>query len=274
MHVVAFALAALIGLSLGMLGGGGSILAVPVFVYGFGLDAKTAIAMSLPVVGSASLVGAVGHGLSGNVDLRVAALFGVVAMIGAYAGARAAVFMPGHVQLVLLAIIMIAAAIAMFRSGRRDASNGDARSGHLPAVRRARLALVALGVGIVTGTVGIGGGFLIVPALVLFAGLSMPQAVGTSLLVIAMNAAAAFLGYVGKVTLSWGLLLSVMAVTGAGILVGTRLMRHVPQAALKQAFAGFLVLIAGFLLYRNLPATAPLTSHEPAAVAGTILPRR
>lgn len=267
MEIVAFALAALVGLSLGMLGGGGSILAVPVFVYGFGLDAKTAIAMSLPVVGGASLIGAFGHGAAGNVDLRTATAFGAVAMIGAYAGARAAAFVPGHVQLVLLAIIMVAASIAMFRSGRRDANrSGAGEDAPMRTIRRARLMPVALAVGLVTGVVGIGGGFLIVPALVIFAGLGMPQAIGTSLVVISMNAAAAFLGYVGRVRLSWGLLLAVLAITGAGILAGTRLVKHVPQAALKQAFAAFLLLVAAFLLYSNIVPSARQTARGPAAV--------
>ena len=119
MLILGYALAALIGLSLGLMGGGGSILTVPIFVYVLAFDPKLAIAMSLPVVGVTSLVGAIGHWRAGNVNLKTAAIFGVVAMISAYVGARLAVFLTGALQLSLLAVIMLAAAISMFRNSRR-----------------------------------------------------------------------------------------------------------------------------------------------------------
>lgn len=249
-QLVALALAALIGLSLGLLGGGGSILTVPVFVYVLGMEPKLAIAMSLPVVGGASLLGALGHRASGNVNLRLAGAFGAVAMIGAYAGARAAALVRGPVQLTLLGVVMLAAAVAMFRSGRREAIAGAAEPAARP-VRTPLLLIVALGVGALTGLVGIGGGFLVVPALVLLGGVRMKEAIGTSLVVIAMNAAAAFTGYLGHVRLPWGFLLVFMAIASVGILAGTWLVRFVSAPALKQAFAAFLVLIGAFILYRN-----------------------
>src|SRR4051812_46987967 len=130
MLILGYALAALIGLSLGLMGGGGSILTVPIFVYVLAFDPKLAIAMSLPVVGVTSLVGALGHWRARNVDLKTAALFGVVAMFGAYLGARLAVFLTGAVQLSLLAVIMLAAAISMFRNARRTTTAQSPATGN------------------------------------------------------------------------------------------------------------------------------------------------
>src|SRR2546430_3836728 len=148
MLALGYALAALIGLSLGLMGGGGSILTVPIFVYGLGYDPKLAITMSLPVVGVTSLVGAVGHWKAGNVDLRTAALFGVVAMTGAYVGARLAVFLSGVLQLSLLAAVMLAAAISMFRSARRavPAQSVEDCGGQSMSLRLLLPAVVCVGV--------------------------------------------------------------------------------------------------------------------------------
>jgi uncharacterized membrane protein YfcA len=251
MIVLGYALAALIGLSLGLMGGGGSILTVPVFVYVLAYDPKLAIAMSLPVVGVTSLIGAVAHWRAGNVRLETAALFGVVAMVAAYVGARLAHFLTGAVQLSLLAVIMLAAAISMYLNARRPPSPAtpDRRGGR--AASRQLLIPVALVVGLITGIVGIGGGFLIVPALVLLGGVAMKQAVGTSLLVIAMNCASGFAGYLGRVNIPWTFVASFTAVAAIGILVGTALARHVPQRALKQAFAVFLIVMGTFILVQN-----------------------
>ena len=245
MLMLGLALASVIGLTLGLLGGGGSILTVPVLVYVLGYAAKPAIAMSLPVVGITSLVGAALHWRLGNVRVITALLFGAVAMVGSFAGARLAVFMSGAMQLTLLALVMLAAAVSMLRGrGRQDAAR-DATP------RFGLLVLVALGVGVLTGLVGIGGGFLVVPALVLLAGVPMRQAVGTSLLVIAMNSASGFAGYLGAVSLDWTFLLEFTAVSVLGALVGTALAARVPQAALKRGFAVFLLAAGTFVLYRN-----------------------
>lgn len=250
MIVVGYLLAALVGLSLGMMGGGGSILTVPIFVYVLDYDPKLAIAMSLPVVGITSLVGAAGHWKAGNVNLRAAAAFGVVAMIGAFAGARLAVLLNGGVQLALLATVMLAAAVMMFRSARQ--AQPPAATVESPRAMQLGLMLpVALAVGVLTGLVGIGGGFLVVPALVVLARAPMKQAVGTSLLVIAMNAASGFVGYVGTMLMPWQFMAGFTAVAVAGIVVGMRLMRFVSQRALKRAFAVFLVVIGTFILYKN-----------------------
>lgn len=265
MLFLGLALAALIGLSLGLLGGGGSILTVPVLVYVLGFAAKPAIAMSLPVVGITSLVGAGLHWRLGNVRVTTALTFGLLAMAGAFAGAKLAVFLSGGVQLALLAGVMLAAAGSMLRGNRGEADTGA----------RPRLALlipVALGVGVLTGLVGIGGGFLVVPALVLLARVPMRQAVGTSLLVIAMNSASGFAGYIGTADLDWRFLAGFTTAAVVGALAGTALAARVPQASLKRGFAVFLLVMGAFVLYKNrdafhAAASTPSSLPAPAAEA-------
>lgn len=244
MLALGLVLAATIGLALGLLGGGGSILTVPVLVYVLGVGAKPAIAMSLAVVGVTSLLGAALHRRLGNVRLDVAAVFGPIAMLGAYVGARLAGLLSGDTQLVLLALVMLVAAGSMLRSARVE-PDPHARP------RIALLVAVGLGVGLLTGVVGIGGGFLIVPSLVVLARLPMHRAVGTSLLVIAMNSAAGLAGYLGTVQLDWLFLARFTAAAAIGAIAGTALGTHVPQAALKRGFAVFLLTVGGFVLYRN-----------------------
>ncbi|HET7464681.1 MAG TPA: sulfite exporter TauE/SafE family protein [Longimicrobium sp.] len=268
MMLLAGVCAALIGLSLGLLGGGGSILTVPVFVYLLGFEAKEAIAGSLLVVGATSLFGAVGHWRAGNVNLRVAAVFGAVAMAGAYLGARLAAFVSGGAQLTLFAGVMLLAAWFMFRPSK--APRDDAAGGPVRAMPLWLIAAEGLGVGLLTGLVGVGGGFLIVPALVLLGRVPMKQAVGTSLLVIAMNSAAGFAGYWGRVTVAWGFLALFAAVAVAGILLGTRLSRRVPQHALRRAFAVLLLVMGSFVLYQNRGVLLP----GPAAAARGSAPAR
>ena len=257
MVLVGYALAALVGVSLGLMGGGGSILTVPIFVYVLGYDPKLAIAMSLPVIGITSLAGAAGHWKAGNVHLRTAFFFGVVAMVGAFAGARGARYLSGTMQLALLAVIMLVAAAMMFRSARRTAAEADTAVEHTRAMPVALLVPVAFTVGAITGLIGIGGGFLVVPSLVLLAHAPMKQAVGTSLLVIAMNSAAGFAGYLGQVTIPWAFVSGFTAIAVVGILVGTYGTRLVSQRMLKHAFALFLVVMGSFMLYQNRTVFLP-----------------
>jgi uncharacterized membrane protein YfcA len=253
MEALGLALAALIGLSLGLLGGGGSILTVPIFVYILGFGAKEAIAMSLAVVGATSFFGAVGHWRVGNMNLRIACIFGVVAMVGTYLGARLSIYFSGAAQLALFAVVMLGAAIFMFRGNAplRVVDPGDAPPE--PIARMPLLLIVAEGiaVGVLTGLVGVGGGFLIVPALVLLGKVPMKQAVGTSLLVIAMKSAAGFYGYLGQVEVDWEFMGLFTAVAIAGIFGGTYLVRFVSQTRLQRAFAVFLVLTGSWILYQN-----------------------
>lgn len=249
MTSLAVACAAAIGLVLGALGGGGSILTVPVFVYVLHFQPKQAIAMSLPVVGFTSLIGAVGHWREGHIEAGTAVTFGALAMAGAYAGARLSVLVEGTTQLVLLATVMVAAGVSMLRFG------GGAREAAANAPTRRSLAVVALlacAIGALTGLIGIGGGFLFVPALVLLARLPMKHAIGTSLVVIAMNAAAGFAGYVGRVPIPWGIVAAFVAVASGGIVAGLFIVRSLDQATLRRAFGVFLLILATWMLYRSL----------------------
>jgi uncharacterized protein len=241
---VAFAL--VIGIALGMLGGGGSILTVPVFTYVTGLDPKVAIASSLPVVAIISAAGAFGHWRAGNVQLRTAALFGLFTMAGGFSGARLSQWLSGSTQMFLFAAVMLMAAVAMLRGGAAPDENVKPES--LPLLR---LAPLGIGVGVLTGLVGVGGGFLIVPALVQIARVPMRSAVGTSLLVIALNAAAGTAGYLGHVNLPFDVLVPFTGMALVGIAIGTWSAQRVPQEALRRGFALLLLVVGGFVLYRN-----------------------
>jgi len=266
MAIVGFLLAGLIGLSLGLLGGGGSILTVPVFVYVLGFGAKEAIAMSLAVVGVTSLFGALGHWRMGNVNLRVAGLFGAVAMVGTYFGARLAVFFTAGAQMVLFAVVMLLAAGFMFRDG--SAGGGGSKATGAMGIPVPLVILEGLAVGVLTGLVGVGGGFLIVPALVVLGRLPMKEAVGTSLLVIAMKSTAGFYGYLGQVEVPWGFIGLFTAVSVVGIYGGTLLVRRVPQHALQRAFAVFLIVMGGFILYQNRQTVIPSAHGDTEVEAG------
>lgn len=271
MTILGLGLAALIGVSLGLLGGGGSILTVPILVYVLDFGAKESIVMSLGVVGTVSLFGALSHWRAGNVNLRMALLFGVFAMAGAFGGAKLAAYVSGPAQLTLFAGVMLAAAASMFRRREPDArAGGEARTRSLPLLATAA---VGVGVGALTGLVGVGGGFLIVPALVLLARVPMKEAVGTSLLVIAMNSASGLTGYLGQVEVPWGFMALFTSVAIAGTFAGTHLARLVSADQLRRAFAGFLVVMGGLILYENrgvfLPrahaAELPVAARERAS---------
>ena len=244
---LAAACALVTGLTLGVIGGGGSVLTVPVFVYLLGYPAKEAIAMSLPVIGATSLIGAIGHWRRGNVQLRTALAFGAVAMAGSFAGARLSQLVDGRFQLALLGLMMGGAALSMLRSASTTAASDE------PAPQRplALIAAAGIAVGILTGLVGVGGGFLIVPALVLLGGVPMKQAIGTSLAVITMNTLAGFAGYAGQVHIDWMAMGLFAGVAIAGILVGTRLVAHVSVVQLKRGFAFFLLAVAAFVLFQS-----------------------
>jgi uncharacterized protein len=244
-------LAIAMGVALGLLGGGGSILAVPILVYVLGFGAKEAIAASLAIVGLTSFFGTVQHWREGRVRLRVALVFGPIAAAGAYLGAHLAGFLSGALQLSLFAAAMLAAAFFMFRNGKSSEYGGKDHSEGSTARLLLRFALPGAGVGILTGLVGVGGGFLVVPSLVLLGGISMEAAVGTSLLVIAMNSFAGFAGYLGEVEIPWGLVSLFAALAVAGSFAGALLVRFVPEGALKRWFAAFLVVIALFILYES-----------------------
>jgi cytochrome c/uncharacterized membrane protein YfcA len=229
--VIGLALALAVGLSLGLLGGGGSVLTVPIFKYVMGFDAKQAIAASLVVVGVLSLIGAARHWRAGRVDLRIAAIMGGIAIPASYLAAKLAVYLSGAVQLSMFAIVVCAAAVSMLRPrpAEQEAATTPPRWAHMvPA---------ALGVGALTGLIGVGGGFLIVPTLVLFGGVPTKVAIGTSLLVIAANCAAGFAGYLGHVTIPWTAVLEFSAIAAVGIFGGAYFVDLISPARLRRGFA-------------------------------------
>lgn len=241
MAILALFSAALVGVSLGLLGGGGSTLAVPILVYAAGMSAKAAIAVSLVVVGTTCLIGAFRHRYAANVDLRTAFVFGVVSMLCSYGGGRIGTKLPDAFHLTLFALMMLAASAAMFRS-RSEGRGGPVR---VPLVVGS-----AACVGLLTGLVGIGGGFMIVPALMLFAGLPMRRAVGTSLVVMAMNCAAGFIAYAGRVRIDWRYTALFTSLAVGGVFIGSALAPRVPQLVLKRTFATLMITVAIFMLAR------------------------
>ncbi|WP_405093903.1 sulfite exporter TauE/SafE family protein [Micromonospora sp. NBC_01392] len=251
--VLTLAGAVLIGVSLGLLGGGGSILAVPLLVYVAGLPAKEAIATSLLVVGATSAVGVLPHARAHRVRWRTGLIFGAAGMTGAYAGGRLAGFVPAGVLLTAFALMMLATAAAMIR-GRRPVE-GRPTPRELPTLR---VILDGVVVGLVTGLVGAGGGFLVVPALALLGGLPMPVAVGTSLVVIAMKSFAGLAGYLSSVRIDWTLAAAVTVAAIVGSLLGGRLAGRIPEHVLRLSFGWFVVAMGGFVLARQLPPLAGL----------------
>ncbi|MEO7423263.1 MAG: sulfite exporter TauE/SafE family protein [Ornithinibacter sp.] len=253
MFAVTFVLAALVGAVIGLLGGGGSILMVPLLTLVAGLEPKEAIATSLLLVGVTSLAALVPHAAAGRVRWRTGVTFGLAAMVGAYAGGRLAAFIPDRVLLAGFAVLMLATAIAMMRGRRGGNEQADDTSEAPVPVRSAgrttaRHVLQGVAVGLVTGTVGAGGGFLVVPALVLLGGFSMTAAVATSLLVIAMNSAAGLAGHLTSTALDWPFALSVTALAVVGAAVGGLLAGRVPQAALRTAFGWFVLALGALVL--------------------------
>lgn len=243
--LLVLALSLLIGASLGLLGGGGSILAIPLLSYVAGLPPEAAIASSLFVVGVTSAAAVVSHARAGRVRWRTGALFGAAGMVGAYAGGAVAAYVPGRALMVLFGLAMAAAALTMVQGSRELRPPAQ----DLPV---AKVLGEGVLVGGLTGLVGAGGGFVIVPALVLIGGLPMRAAVGTSLLVIAMQSLAGLAGHLGHVRIDWPLTLGVTAAAVAGSFGGARLASRVPQAALRRGFGVFLIAMAALVLSREL----------------------
>jgi uncharacterized membrane protein YfcA len=245
---LAVGIALLVGITLGLLGAGGSILTVPAIVFALGVDPKVAIVMGLPIVGGAALAGAARHWVLGNIDLRVALGFGLANMVGAFVGAVLARGLDGEMQLLLLTFVMTAAAVTMLAGAGRAAA-ADATD---PKPHRLTPLMLTLGLlsGTLTGIVGIGGGFILVPVLAVLGGFSMREATGTSLTVIAMNTAAAFLGYRGVVDVPWSLVFAFGGVAIVGVLVGSSFTARVPERAMKRAFGILLLLVVALMCWR------------------------
>lgn len=268
--ILAMVLAVGIGLSLGLLGGGGTILAVPLLTYVAGFPSKEAIAASMFIIGITSLVSVIPHARRGNVQWRTGFIFGAAAMAGAFGGGLLGAQLPSVVLMVAFGIMMVATALAMIMD-RRPQASGEARK-KLPLVKILAEGLV---VGLVTGMVGAGGGFLVVPALVLLGGLSMPAAVGTSLLIISMKSFTGLAGYLTEVSIDWVPVLMITVITVVGALIGTAFGKHVPEKALKKVF-GYLVLIMGVVVFfQELPVVyGTVATVLVIALLGTLVFRR
>ena len=248
MTLTAAALALTVGVAIGLFGGGGSLLLVPALTYVMGFETKQAVATSLAVVGISAAVGAVAAGAKGALPIRPAFIVGIATMVGAFGGAIVGARLGDAVQLTIFGVVaLIAAVILAWQSTRGGAARGADRG----ARRAVVMAAAGMGVGVVTGLVGVGGGFLIVPALVMAAGLEMREAASVSLFVLVLATASALVGYAGRVPLAWAFVLPFAVVASIGTIAGGRAGYAMPQRLLQQMFAGALVLVAAFVLMRG-----------------------
>ncbi len=258
MHLLGYIASLLIGLSLGLIGGGGSILTMPVMVYLFGVSPVAAASYSLFVVGSTSLVGAARQYKKGLVNVRMALLFAAASVVTVFlirrwlvpaipeniATIHGFVITENWLTMVLFAILMLISSVFMMR---------NKGSQQLPATAGKKISIVkiifyGMGIGLVTGLLGAGGGFLLIPALVLLLHLPMKEAVGTSLLVIALNSLIGFTGDLHNKGIDWPLLLMVTALAMAGILLGSYLNQKIPAGKLKKAFGWFVLAMGVYIL--------------------------
>ncbi|BFM40863.1 sulfite exporter TauE/SafE family protein [Synechocystis sp. LKSZ1] len=273
LQFVGYLLAIVIGLSLGLIGGGGSVLALPVLVYLLHIPTKSAVAMTLVIVGVVSLIGVIPHWRKGHVNLPKALIFGSATMVGAFLGAKLASYpwVTDTFQLLLFAVLMLMAAVFMILKSRQPHARVpedeiDLSQYPPPVCRYCWLWLLTegLGIGVLTGLVGVGGGFAIVPALVLLGKVPMKEAIGTSLLIISLNSVAGFLGYLGRVDLDYPLVVSFSFLAALGILLGSYLSRYLKPKDLQQGFGYFLMVIAAFILFQQRDSfRQPKTSLMP-----------
>lgn len=265
-----------IGISLGLLGGGGSVLALPILVYVMGVAPKSAIAMTSIVVGVVSLLGVIPRSRRSKVQFKTVGVFGSATTLGAFLGARLATlpFVTETFQMLLFAVAMLLAAVFMIR--RQPVANPTTQNpldNYPPPVCKycwLWLLTEGIGVGMLTGLVGVGGGFAIVPALVLLGNLSMSEAVATSLVIIALNSGAGLLGYIGQVPIDWQLAVSFTFAAALGSSIGTYLSKFVPADRLQKSFGYFLIIVATFVLVQNRRAFERIkfpTAHLPQYIS-------
>ena len=259
-EIIGYISAAFIGLSLGLIGGGGSILTVPVLVYLFHLSPLTATSYSLFVVGSTSFVGAYNNHRHGLVHLPTALLFGVASVITVYTVRKFIIpVIPTEIAtignftvtfsfltMVLFAALMLLASLTMIKN--KTVSKGETHS-------KLTLVFYGIGIGLVTGFLGAGGGFLLIPALVLLLGLEMKKAVGTSLLIIAINSLVGFLGDAGQYEINWRLLVFITLIAMVGIFLGGRIGRHINSTHLRKWFGWFVLAMAVYILIKEIILT-------------------
>ena len=247
--IIGLVLSGAIGLSLGLIGGGGSIITVPVLVYILSVEPHEAVGMSLAVVGVTSLIGAALHHRRGTVEPKTGLLFGLSGVAGAYFGSRLTYLLFPAALLLSFAGLMLLIAVLMLVKRQNDQEQIRPKK-----CSTIKAMLAGLVVGVLTGFLGVGGGFLVVPALMLFGGLTMKEAIGTSLLVIAMNCAAGLLGHLSYGGFNVGLSAMVTAFAATGTLIGTLLSHRTSPAHLRKAFAVFVIVVALFLVAKNYSA--------------------
>tara|TARA_R100000935_G_scaffold58576_1_gene96326 strand:+ start:14192 stop:14992 length:801 start_codon:yes stop_codon:yes gene_type:complete len=260
-EIFGYAGALLIGLVLGLIGGGGSILTVPILVYALSLNPVMATAYSLFVVGMTSLVGAIKNIMKGMVDIKTAIIFAIPAFIAVYLTRAFLIpaipdellqfgdFMVTKNLAIMLffAIIMLLASVSMIRNKRKETGEEAKITYNYPLI-----IIEGLVVGTITGVVGAGGGFLIIPALVLLAKLPMKKAVATSLFIIAIKSLIGFLGDVQNLDIDWTFLLSFTAISIVGIFIGIWLNKFIDGKKLKKAFGWFVLVMSIYILYKEL----------------------
>ncbi len=262
MEIIGYLASILIGISLGLIGGGGSILTVPVLVYLFHVEPVLATAYSLFIVGSSSLIGAWPKYKQGFVNLKTAIIFGIPSIASVYATRKflvpaipselgeigGIVLTKSLLMMMLFAILMVAASFSMIRSktNKNESSTGEQKFNYPVILLEGAL------VGVLTGLVGAGGGFLIIPALVMLSKLPMKQAVGTSLVIIAAKSLIGFTGDLGNRTMDWTLLLSVTALAIAGIFIGDKLSKKIDGNKLKTGFGWFVLVMGIYIIAQQL----------------------
>lgn len=261
MEILGYIASVLIGISLGLIGGGGSVLTVPVLVYLFGVEPVLATAYSLFIVGVTSLAGAIPKYLKGLVNLRIAFVFGIPSVIAVFVTRKFLlplvpqnIFSIGNLiitkslfVLLLFALLMLAASISMIRNKKHDYTHDETKKYNYPMI-----ILEGLAVGILTGLVGAGGGFLIIPALVLFSKISMKHAVGTSLLIIAAKSLIGFTGDLTNYDMDWKLLFVITATAIAGIIIGNSISNKIPGEKLKKGFGWFVLAMGIYIIVTEL----------------------
>lgn len=255
-------LSCLIGLMLGIFGGGGSILAVPVLVLVTHLAPAAAVGTSLAMVGTTSLIASYAHHRRGYVVSKVALLFGASGVLTAFLGARLTALVSATALMNSFAVLMLVVGVGMLLGRGRNAGTEAPAS---PPPKLMASILAGAGVGLITGFLGVGGGFLVVPALIAFAGLDLRKAVGTSLFVIAINSVAGFAGHLGGGQLDLGLIVVLTSAAVVGALAGERVARRVSPAKLRRGF-GLVVIVVGLAMTitSSIKANA-LRSHAQGA---------
>ncbi|MDE3247341.1 MAG: sulfite exporter TauE/SafE family protein [Bacteroidota bacterium] len=263
MELTGYIVAVLIGISLGLIGGGGSILTVPVLVYLFRTEPVLATTYSLFIVGVTSLAGGTKAYMNHLVDFRAVSLFGIPSILTVFiarhfilpaipqhiAQVGAVSIDKGSLLMLLFALLMLVAALSMMRHGKNAGTEPD--GGHQTQGNPLSLLVPGLLVGLVTGILGAGGGFLIIPALVLLVGLSMKTAVGTSLLIIAINSIFGFIFSLGHYPLQWPFLLGFTGLAVAGVFAGSRIGTRMDSQSLKKWFAWFVLAMSAYILLRE-----------------------